>query len=141
MSTQTDAATALRSYLVASLVDAVTITEPAVQGTLNQTSGQIEGGTDTTIYTGAALIRRASDQATERMFGQEQIASASHVAVLPPTGVSSVAVGQTIEVTASVLDTELVGQKLTIRAIHFDSYKTMLVALCGLNLGGGPSAG
>lgn len=139
MSIQTEVASQLRIHLTASLVDAVVITEPDAKGTLNQTTGQIEGGTSTTIYTGPALIRPAGEGVA--MFGQEQIASASHLVVLPPTGVSNVGVGQTIEVTTSGLDAELVGRKLTIRAIHFDSYETMRVALCGLNLGGGPSAG
>jgi len=139
MSTQTEVASQLRTYLTASLVDAVTITEPDAKGTLNQSTGQIEGGTATTIYTGPALVRPAGDGVA--MFGEEQIASASHLVVLPPTGVAAIGVGQTVEVTTSGLDAELVGRKLTIRAIHFDSYETMRVALCGMNLGGGPSAG
>ena len=141
MSTQTDAATILRGFAVASLVDAVTITEPDAKGTLNPSTGQIESGTSTTIYSGAALVRPSGGDAAMKMFGQEQISLATHVVVLPPIGVTDVGVGQTIEVTASLLDTELVGKKLTIRAIHFDSYNTMRIALCGLNLGGGPSVG
>jgi hypothetical protein len=130
----TDHVTFFRTERTARYVDTVTITDKTSVGTWNRATKVYDTPTNSTVYTGAALLRPASATTTNR--GEQGEVLYDFTLYLPDTA-TGIGVGNTVTVDASLLATDLVGAELTVQDVGNDSLETHRAIQCLLSQGGG----
>jgi hypothetical protein len=131
-----DAVSTFRTHWATRFVDTITFTRLTDRGTFNPATNDYDTPSSTTVYTGGALIRPASDGDTPENYGQTQQTTVLYDVYLPhDAGTFDLEDLGTVD--ASVSDTELVGQTLRVVSIEHDSYRTRTRLRCLLNLGAG----
>ena len=135
MSIPSNAVTQFRSLWADRFVDTVTITRVSARGTLNTTTLAYASGSDSTPYTGKALIRPAY-QDDQDQFGGQEVTGERFDVYLPYTA-GQFDVEDTVTVGASVYDSNLVGKVLRVVAYSYDSYQTRIKLRCRMDLGAG----
>jgi hypothetical protein len=135
MTATTDAVTALRTHWATRFIDAIDVTRVTGRGTFNETTLAYDTPADSSVYTGAALIRPGgSDEQTQ--YG-EQLTTGLPMVVYVPYGSAVFQVEDLVTVTACGFDADLVGRTMTVVAFDPDSYQTRQMLVCRLDLGGG----
>lgn len=145
MSLQTDSVVLFRQQWASRLVDEVEVLRYSDAGeTFNETSGQHEGGTPTTILSGGgspnALIRPGSPEEETETFPQE-LRTYSGYDVYFAFDAPTFEVEDRIVVTTSLTEPDLDGKTLTILAILLDGYNTRRRVMAELDLGRGSGRG
>lgn len=135
MSIATDRIAFFRAQWATRFVDTITATRMADRGTFNPTTLDYDAGTDTTVYSGAALIRPATDDDTA-LYGGEQVTGVG-VIVYVPHDAGTFEVEDTINIVASTWDPDLVGADVRVVAVTYDSYQTRQRLVCRLDEGAG----
>ena len=131
MSIPSDHVAFFQSLRVDRYVDAVTIVDEqdTTAGTWNRTTKQYDGASDTTLYTGGALIRRAGAGTKNR---GEVAAPTYDYDVQLPHDAGAFRANNLVTVTASVSAPDLVGAVLKVQSDPEDSYNTHRLLRCVL---------
>lgn len=140
MSIASDAVAVFRSFWADRFVDTVTVSRHSTGGTFNPTTLKYDGGTETTVYSGGALIRPGGNQAAEEELPNE-LRTFGQYSVLLPYDSAELDVEDKIAVTASVSDPQLVGKTLRVLSIRRDSYNTRREVIAELDQGRGSGRG
>lgn len=97
----------------------VTVTRRATVGSFNETTASWSAPSETTVYTGAALVRPMT--ATVDEAGRTSTAIDTYVVKLPVD--TAVHVGDVVTVTASTFDAGLVGVTLRVIDVPVDEWQ------------------
>ena len=135
MTATTDAVTTLRTHWTNRFTDAVDVTRMTGRGTFNATTGLYASSTDSTIFTGAALIR-PGDNIDRTQYGDRLVTGLPMLVYLEHDA-AVFDLEDAVEVTACAFDSALVGKVLTVAGLDFDSYQTRIRLVCRVELGGG----
>lgn len=136
MSAVSDAVTLFRAEWATQFVDSCTIDRTTGRGTFNTTTGGYDAPTNAQQYSGACRIRPMGEGESEKLFGQQQITEKVYTVELPYT-VTSIQPDDLLTVTASTLDTSLVGVVLRVVGYGRSSYLTHRHVVAVENLGAG----
>ncbi len=117
-------------------VDAVTILRVASRGTFNETTLAYDTPTDSSEYSGAALIRPMSPAAVTALFG-EQLVTGRIYSVFIPHDAGDFQPEDDVTVDTSDDDPTLVGKTMTVLTQQHDSYRTRIEVVCRLEEGPG----
>lgn len=112
------------------------------RGAINPTTYQYDAETSSVVYDngagapGPCLLRPSGGQADADEFGQESQTRIDYMLILPfdATGILP---DDEFTIDTSLIDVEMVGKILIVRAAKVDSYRTVTKLLCELALGGG----
>lgn len=104
------------------MVDACTITRVTGAGTQNETTGRIVP-TTTQLYAGQCQVRVPQQAAQAPEVGARS-ATIQGAIVKVPLAVEDVRIGDTVTITASVHDPELVGRVFTVAQLHHKTWPT-----------------
>lgn len=136
MSLATDTLAFFRTHWADRMVDTCTIVN-RVKGAVNTTTG-VYVPTDTTLYTGACLVRPQSASATQA--GEELVEQRGYLVVIPWNTTAVVVDGLGIEEVIvkvdSTRDLLLDVKELVVRNVRTDSYNTARKLDCEDNQGG-----
>ena len=129
MSIASDALTFFRTEWADRLVDSCVVKEET--GTSFNSGTGVYTPTYTTRYTGACLVRPASE--SDASYGQRLVVVFSHVVSIP-WNQNTVTVNDLVDVT-STFDGKLNGKQFIVRGIPTDTYTTHRILLCQDNQG------
>ena len=122
-----------RAAAEALMVDACTITRRTGLGAINETTGQYTP-TSSTIYTGACRVKPRDNADRVAQYGQEVVSFWPYV-VSVPISVSTVDLDDVVTITASALDSSLVGLSLRVREVLSGTHLTARRLSCEVNAG------
>lgn len=135
MSVASDHVPVFRDLWADRFVDTASITDLTDRGTYNPATLQYDTPSTSVVYSGGVLIRATKgDQIEERGMSGEMLYT--HTILLPHSA-TGISVGNTVTVTASVYDPDLVGAVLTVQSVHQDTYNTRRELRCLLSQGRG----
>ena len=135
MSIPSSAVTQFRGLWADRFVDTVTVTRVASRGTFNTSTLAYTTPSDSTPYTGEALIR-PGDSDEQDLYGGEEVTGEKFDVYLPHDA-GQFDLEDTVTVGSSVYDTRLAGQVLRVVAYSYDSYLTRIRLRCRMDLGSG----
>ena len=135
MSIPSSAVAQFRGLWADRFIDTVTVKGVAARGTFNPSTLVYDSGSDTSKYSGKALIRPADSQDNETVGGDER--GGELFRVFLPHDAGTFDLEDTVGVSASVWDTGLAGKELRVVAFTYDSYLTRIKLLCRMDQGVG----
>lgn len=139
MSLASDSVTIFRSFWADRFVDTVSIDRHAADGTFNATTLVYDAATTSNVYSGGALLRPAPVTADEELANELRTVVAFDV-YLPHTA-TGIQPEDIVTVSASVTESDLVGQTMRVTAILPDSYNTRRHLKAELDYGSGSGRG
>jgi hypothetical protein len=116
------------------MVDTCTISEAGGQGVFNETTGQYDGATSSTVYSGPCRVKPRDNQDRIRQFGEQTISLWPYL-VSVPMSVTGIDVDALVTITTSELDPDLAGKVLRVRQVAQGSHITARRLGCELNAG------
>ena len=120
--------------------DAINVTRLNTRGAMNETTLKYDSEFSTVPYTGAALIRPTDTKGQTDQFGEQLVTGRTVDVFVPSSAVfaDDFQPEDLVTVTASVLDSGLVGQEMrVVSSEQFDSYLTRIKLTCRLEEGPG----
>lgn len=116
-----------RAIAEAMMVDACVITRPGEgTGPFNRGTGQYDPPPPVTVYEGPCRVQvpTAIANATQVAAGEAEWTVQAAVIQLPVAGTEAVRVNHTVEVTAALFDSGLIGRKYGVVALHHATHKS-----------------
>jgi hypothetical protein len=113
----------LRAQAESLMQDACTITRTTAGTTFNETTGQYDAGSTSTLYTGKCRVKPRDNADRVVQFGERAVSFWPYI-VSVPMSVTTVELNDVITITASALDASLVGLKLRVREVLAGSHLT-----------------
>ncbi len=129
MSVWTDAALALRPDFTAARTDTITTARTTTAGVFNTGTGVYAAPTESAPLSGASVLIRYGNQTTFD-FGQEATDRDTYTIFLAFD--ADIVTGDRATVDTCVLDADLVGDELVVKAVDQDSFNARKVAVCEL---------
>ncbi len=129
MSVWTDAALILRPHFTAARTDTVTTARTTTAGALNTSTGVYASPTESAPLTAASVLIRYGNQTTLD-FGEEATDRAQYTLFLAFD--ADIVTDDRVTVDTCVLDADLVGAVLIVKAVDRDSLNPRKTAVCEL---------
>jgi hypothetical protein len=114
-----------RAAAEALMLDSCTITRPGEgKGSWNESTGTYDTLPPITVYSGRCKLQTQDVALTTADVAGREAFIVSWRLDLPVVGSEGVAQGDTVEITASALDSALVGRRFIVQALHVGTAKT-----------------
>lgn len=129
MSVWTDAAIALRTDFIAARTDTITTARTTTAGAFNTSTGVYAAPTESAPLSGASVLIRYGNQTTFD-FGQEATDRDLYTIFLAFD--AAIQTDDRVTVDTCVLDADLVGDEMIVKAVDQDSLNARKTAVCEL---------
>lgn len=136
MSTPANTINRFRTLWANRFVDTITVTRMTGRGTFNATTLVYDTETESTPYTGEALIRPFTGKGTTVLFGGEQLTGKEY-AILVPYDAGEFQPEDLITIDTCTYDPHLVDATMRVLSEQHDSYLTRIELICRFEEGTG----